>query len=307
MSRATEVLVEAARSFDLEFEDTSPPRDGFLDSRGLRMHYLDWGQEGKPKLLFLHGGGQTAHTWDFTALQLRHEYHILALDQRGHGDTGHDDEMGIDPFRQREDVRGAIEALGLDQFVLIGMSMGGMNTIAYAGEYTSSLKGVVIVDVSPSVREEGAREIGDFVGARPAFASLEEAVESAHKFNPLRPKEHLKYSLLHNLREDPDGKWRWKYDRGNPPQRDMNAEEARAARLKMREKLWELVPRITVPALVVHGGESRVQTREDMERLRDTLPDARLISVAGAGHTVQGDRPREFASAVRAFLKEIGY
>jgi pimeloyl-ACP methyl ester carboxylesterase len=302
---ATEVLVEAARSFDLVFEDTTPPRDDFLDSRGLRMHYLDWGQEGRPKLLFLHGGGQTAHTWDFTCLQLRHDYHCYALDQRGHGDTGHEDEVGADTYVQREDVRGAVEALGLDQFVLIGMSMGGMNTIAYAGEYARTLKGAVIVDVSPTTRDEGTREISQFVGARPAFSSLEEAIESAHRFNPLRPKEHLKYSLLHNLREDPDGKWRWKYDRGPRPQVD--AEEFRAQRRARSERLWAEVPKITCPVLVVHGGESKVQKLEDAERLRDRLPDARLVSIPGAGHTVQGDRPKEFAAALRGFLQEIDY
>src|SRR5690242_9354111 len=84
---ATEALLAAARSFGLEFEDTTPPVDRYLDSNGLRMHYLDWGQAGKPPVLFLHGGGQTAHTWDFTCLQLRHRYHCHALDQRGHGDS----------------------------------------------------------------------------------------------------------------------------------------------------------------------------------------------------------------------------
>src|SRR5262249_29166300 len=162
-----------AGSFDLTFEDTSPPQDKFLDANGLRMHYLDWGQEGKPKLLFLHGGGLTAHTWDFTCLQLRHDYHCYALDQRGHGDT--EGGMGADPYAQRADIRGAVEALGLDQFVLVGMSMGGQNTTIYAGSYANTLRGAVIVDVSPVVRELGSREIGDFVGARPAFASLEEA------------------------------------------------------------------------------------------------------------------------------------
>src|SRR5438093_9203953 len=164
---ATEVLVEAARSFDLVLEDTSPPRDGFLDARGLRMHYLDWGQAGKPPILFLHGHGQTAHTWDFICLQLRHDYHCYALDQRGHGDTGERDDMAADTFTQREDVAAAIGALGLDQFVLIGMSMGGMNSIAYAGAHPRTLKGLVIVDISPAIRQEGASEIVHFVQARP--------------------------------------------------------------------------------------------------------------------------------------------
>ena len=301
---ATEVLVEAAGSFDLKFEDTSPPQDKSLEANGLRMHYLDWGQEGKPKLLFLHGGGLTAHTWDFTCLQLRHDYHCYALDQRGHGDT--EGEMaGNDPYAQREDILGAVRALGLKDFVMIGMSMGGQNTIIYSGSHAATLRGAVIVDISPISRELGAREIGEFVAARPAFASLDEAIEAAHKFNPMRPKEHLKYSLLHNLREDPDGKWRWKYDRG--PRAAYDIEEYRARRKVLTEKLSAEAPGITCPVLLVHGAESRVQTRETMEQFRDALPNARLVSIPGAGHTVQGDRPKEFAAAVRGFLKEIGY
>jgi pimeloyl-ACP methyl ester carboxylesterase len=301
---ATEVLLEAARSFDLEFEDTRPPRDGFLDANGLRMHYLDWGQADKPPVLFLHGGGLTAHTWDFTCLQLRHDYHCYALDQRGHGDT--EGMMGGgDVYSQREDIRGAVKAPGLDKFVLVGMSMGGQNTTIYAGSHADTLRGAVIVDVAPQTRELGSREIGDFIGERPAFESLEEAIERAHQFNPLRPKEHLKYSLLHNLRQDPDGRWRWKYDRGS--RSILDPEQFRAQRTALSEKLWAEVPKITCPVLLVHGELSRVETREDMEHFRDTLPNARLVTIAGAGHTVQGDRPKELAAALRTFLQEIGY
>jgi len=301
---ATEVLVEAARSQGLVFEDTTPPRDGFLDSNGIRMHYLDWGKQGKPSLLFLHGGALTAHTWDFTCLQLRDAYHCYALDQRGHGDSGGQG-IVVDPPLHREDIRGVVEQLGLQNFVMVGMSLGGLNTIAYAAAYGQTLRGAVIVDVSPTVREEGSRYNGQFIRARPAFASLDEAIEAAHKFNPLRPKEHLRYSLLHNLRQDPDGRWRWKYDRG--PASAVGAAQSDVERRQVMKGLWAEVPKIRCPVLVVHGAESRHQKREDSERLRDALPDGRLVSIPGAGHTVQGDRPKEFAAVVRGFLQAIGY
>src|SRR5262249_10254229 len=144
------------------------------------------------------------------------------------------------------------------------------------------LAGAVVVDISPQVREVGGREIADFTGARKAFESLEEAIEDAHRFNPLRPREHLKYSLLHNLRQSPDGKWRWKYDRGPRPQVD--PDEMRERLRKRADMLWAEVPGITCPTLVVHGAESRVQHLEDAERFRDALPDARLVSIPGAGH-----------------------
>ncbi|MCX6022249.1 MAG: alpha/beta hydrolase [Chloroflexi bacterium] len=300
-----DALISAARSFNLAFEDTAPPADGFLDANGLRMHYLDWGGDDKPPILFLHGGRQTAHTWDFTCLQLRHRYRCYALDQRGHGDSDGGPSLA-GPYEQREDIRAAVKALGLDPFVLVGMSMGGMNTMAYAAEYVDSLKGAVIVDVSPSVREEGTRAISQFARDAQGFDSLDEAVEQAHRFNPLRPKEHLRYSLLHNLRHDTDGRWRWKYDRGGGPP-DLESDEAKAERRALQERLWADVPRITCPVLTVHGGESKVQTYDDVAKLRDTLPDALMVSIPGASHTVQGDRPREFAYALLSFLEEIGY
>jgi pimeloyl-ACP methyl ester carboxylesterase len=67
------------------------------------------------------------------------------------------------------------------------------------------------------------------------------------------------------------------------------------------------VPKITCPVLLVHGADSRVQRVEDAERLRDRLPNGNLVSIPNAGHTVQGDRPREFAAAVREFPRENGY
>jgi pimeloyl-ACP methyl ester carboxylesterase len=304
MQDATRVLVEAARSFNLEFEDTTSPADGYLESNGIPMHYLDWGQSGKPPLLFLHGGGLTAHTWDFTCLQLRHDYRCLALDLRGHGDSGGEG-IVVDPPLLRDDIHGAVAHLGLKEFVLIGMSLGGLTAMAYAAAFSRTLNGVVIVDASPTIREEGGREIGQFTRARPAFASLDEAIEAAHKFNPARPKEHLRYSLLHNLRAGADGKWPWKYDRGDAL--GPEPEERVTERRQKMEALWAELPKIACPALVVHGGESRVLQREDAERLRDAIPDARLVTVAGAGHTVQGVRPKEFATALRSFLKEIGH
>lgn len=299
---ATAVLLDAARSFGLSFEDTSPPRDGFVQTNGIGMHYLDWGEAGKPQVLFLHGGGLTAHTWDFTCLQLRHDYHCLALDLRGHGDSDGDG-INLEPFTHREDIRGLVAELGLGRFVMVGMSMGGMNTIAYAGTHADDLAGAVIVDVSPYVRPDGSDEVGTFTGAFPAYESLDHAVEDAHRFNPHRPKEHLRYSLLHNLRQDGDGRFRWKYDRGNHAPRD--PEKQRARMREVEAQLWPEVAKITCPALVVRGGISKVMLEEDAERLRAALPDGRRVTIPNAGHTVQGDQPKLFAAALRDFFAEI--
>ena len=98
--------------------------------RRMRFHCLDWGNAGRRPILFLHGGGLTAHTWDLACLALRDEYHCLALDQRGHGDSEWSPEMDYSVEAHRGDIAAFADHLGLDGFVLVGMSMGGLNAIA---------------------------------------------------------------------------------------------------------------------------------------------------------------------------------
>ncbi|MCH8192013.1 MAG: alpha/beta hydrolase [Chloroflexi bacterium] len=301
-----DALLDAAQAFGLELPDTSAPGEGYVQANGLRMHYLDWGGTGTP-VLFLHGGNQTAHTWDLVCLQLRGDFHCLALDQRGHGETEAPKDSDGSPQAQREDVREAIEALGLERLALVGMSMGGLNTIAYSGRYPDRLLAVAIVDVGPTLQRKGFDEVGNFIRGRREFDSIDDALEYAHKFNPLRPKAHLRYSLLHALKQRDDGRWTWKYGQGQPQGEVSKEERERQAQkaLQANEKLWEEVPRIPCPTLVFHGKESTVFHREDAEKLAATLPNGRCVTIEGAGHTVQGDQPRAFADTLRGFLREV--
>lgn len=310
MSKETHAaLLEAAKDFDLSFEDTSEPAEGYITANGLKLHYLDWGSSDVDKggsdtpILFLHGGNQTAHTWDLVCLQLRREFRCLALDQRGHGESEAGAERSISPFVQREDVREAIEALGLDRLVLIGMSMGGLNTLAYSGEYgVDRLSAVTIVDVGPTLRKEGFRDTGKFLREKRTFASIDEAAEYASGFITGRPISHLKHSLMHSLKQQPDGTYTWRYAGPDDESgRKVSDEEV----LATYEKLWDEVPKITCPTLVVHGEVSSVFTREAAEKLAKTLPQGRVVTIPGAGHTVQGDQPKAFADAVRGFLREV--
>src|SRR3989338_3427086 len=117
----------------------------------MRFHYLDWGNEGKQPLLFLHGGLQTAHSWDFVALSLRPHFHIRALDQRGHGDSDWAPDGDYSREAHRTDIYGLTKALDLKDFVLIGLSMGGMNSIVYTATHPERVKALVIVDVGPEI------------------------------------------------------------------------------------------------------------------------------------------------------------
>jgi esterase len=267
--------------------------------RRMRFHYLDWGTPGRPAIVFLHGGGLNAHTWDLICAALRTERHCLALDQRGHGDSEWSPEMDYATESHVADLDAFVDRLGLDRFVLVGMSLGGNNALAWSGTHSRRLAGLVLVDVGPEVRHAGVRKIAAFTSEATPLDSVEDFVAKALSFNPRRDATLLRRSLLHNLRRRPDGKWMWKYDQRHRGRFDPAAYDRR------RQLLWSAVSRVTCPTLVVRGAESDVFHDEDAERLANALPAGRWVKVAGAGHTVQGDNPAGLLVALRNFLGEL--
>jgi esterase len=279
-----------------DFASVVLPDERRITINGLGFRYLDWGSAGRPPLVFLHGGALTAHTWDLCCLALRDDFHCLALDQRGHGDSDWAPDADYSIAAQREDVRAFAQALGLGQFVLVGMSMGAINGLAYAIAYPETLRALVLIDAGPHVRRPGSRRIRDFVNGGAEPESLEAIIARALAFNPRRDPVILRRSLMHNLRRQDDGKWVWKYDRRRFQQMggDRHSEE--------RQRLADGLANVTCPTLVVRGAESDVFHDEDAARLAAALPDGRWVKIARAGHTVQGDNPKDLVAALREFL-----
>jgi esterase len=262
----------------------------------MRLHYLDWGNKQLPTMLFLHGGALTAHTWDLVCLALRDEYHCIALDQRGHGDSdwAHDADYSIGA--QLQDTKGFVDKLGLDRFILVGMSLGAINSLAFAIAHPERLDALVIIDAGPEVRRTGSSRIRDFVNEVQETVTVEAIIEKALKFNPRRDPKILRRSLMHNLRQQPDGTWKWKYDTRRF--KALGEDSHRAERAKLADGL----SRIACPTLIVRGGDSDVFHEEDGVRLAQRLPDGRFVTVPRAGHTVQGDNPKDLVAELRRFL-----
>lgn len=279
------------------FEEVALPAEHDVVVGDLRFRYLDWGKQGLRPILFLHGGALTAHTWDLCCLALRDEFHCMALDQRGHGDSDWAPDANYSIAAQREDVKGVADALGLDGFVLVGMSMGAINALAYATHYPETLSALVLIDAGPNVRRPGSSRIRDFVNGGAEPARLEAIIERALAFNPRRDPLILRRSLMHNLRQQPDGNWTWKYDRQRFQR--MGGEQHVAERRGLADGLTK----ITCPTLVVRGAESDVFHDEDAERLATSLPDGRWVKIPKAGHTVQGDNPKDLVATLREFLR----
>lgn len=298
-----EVLCRVARELSIPFIDSTPPASLFIPANGLRMHALDWGHIDKPPIVFLHGGAMTAHTWDLICLHLRADYRCIALDQRGHGFTNGLYSMGVE--EPRADTLGAVQSLGLKRFVLVGMSVGGNNAIAYGGVYPQTLAGAVFVDASPGVLPTGYKDVNAHNAAIAATTSFDDAVEASWKHKSRGSKGYRRYLLAHATARFDDGHWHQIYERNLAPL--LPPAERTANMAARRDALWSLVPKITCPSLVVHGAESLAQNAATMEEMRSKLPDAKLVQIAGAGHHVQEDQPAALAREIRRFLADIGY
>ena len=286
----------AARLAGLDVPEFVAPVHQQVALRGLRFHYLDWGTPGRPPALFLHGGGQTARTWDLCCLALRRELHCFALDQRGHGDSGWSDTAAYTPDEHAQDFAALLDHLGVARALVVGMSMGCMNGLAFTLRYPERVAGFVAVDAGPWIQMEGGRRIAEFVRSADGGVDVEAFVTAAVRFNPRRDPRLLRQGLLHNLREREDGALTWKTDRRRPL--DLEAIETRLTALRAR------LGEIRCPVLIVRGSESDVFSDADAEHFAAALPDARWVKIAGAGHTVQGDQPAALVREIRTFLSE---
>lgn len=275
------------------------PESRHLVVDGTRLHLLDWGTPGHPPILFLHGGALSARTWDVVCLGLRGEYHCVALDQRGHGDSEWSPIMDYAPEAHGRDIDGVLDALGFDRVVLVGQSMGGLNSFVYTGQHPERVAALVLIDVGPDIRMAGAQRIGQFVASTAELDSIDAFVEQALAFNPLRDRRLLTWSVRNNVRQLPNGKFARKNDTRFLGQ--VGIEEV-ARRI---EAYWRNTAAVTCPTLVVRGALSDVFLDDAAERFARTLPAGQWTRVEGAGHTVQGDNPAGLIAALRPFLDQV--
>ena len=275
------------------------PRDEQVILRDHRFHYLDWGGDGPPVVL-LHGGGLNAHTFDLICLALRDRFHCYALDLRGHGDSEWSPVMDYGLDAHAGDVEAFVRLIGLRDFVLVGMSLGGLTALTYAGAHDGALAALVLIDIGPETQEEGGRRIREFMLLPSELDSIDDYISRAKAFNPLRDEVVLRSSLRNNLRQMPNGKWTWKYDI-----RHRNQE--RPDRGVRATRLWDATDRISCPTLVVRGAKSDIFSPQNAADLVARLAKGRLETVLRAGHTIQGDNPKDLVDVLRRFFIEVGF
>jgi esterase len=287
-------LFDAARAAGISFTSEIRPEDKYVQANGMRLHYLDWGNPEQPNMLLLHGGAQSAHSWDFFSLAMRDHFHIVALDQRGHGDSDWSDAGDYDTSFHVADIHAFTDAIGYDRFTLMGLSMGGRNAYSFAAEHPEKVERLIVVDVGPDVKAEGQAYIREFLEGTETFESFDWLVERVKRFNPRRPENQIRGSLLNNLKQLEDGTWTWKHDRRRGIRRDRGGE--------MNEAAWAALAAVQAPTLVVRGAESYILSEQTANKMLATVPNSQLVEVPNAGHLVQGDNPVGFEKVVRAFL-----
>ncbi len=295
---------ENAEEFGLPYDGPPIVRREFVElPDGRKISALVWGT-GDPEYVFLHGGAQNAHTWDTVAMAI--DRPLVAIDLPGHGySDGPNEATGgqIAPQSLAADVAVAVRQLAPNARGVIGMSLGGLTTIALTAVAPELVRSVVLVDVTPGVDGEKSKVIADFINGPPSFPSFDDLLARTIEFNPTRTESSLRRGILHNAVQLDDGSWVWRYARFRTPPAEGAAPADSTANFPRFSVLWEPVAQIKVPLMLARGmREQSVVDDADEAKLLEVLPDARVEHVAEAGHSLQGDTPIEFAQLVVDFV-----
>jgi len=269
----------------------------------LDLHVLEWSREGVP-LVLLHGHGNEAHLWDDFAPCVADHYRVLAVDQRGHGDSDWDPEGRYDSDAMTDDLESLTGALGIERFVLVGFSMGGRVSMTFAGRHPDRLAGLVLVDIGPELDMRGVLRIqGEIAEQRePVFGSVEEYARLLSLHYPAGRPDALMRMARHGLRRRDDGRFGLKMDPALRADRPMD-EAARAAEEARSESFWKALAALPCPTLVVRGAASDILSADIADRMVDeVLQNGRLAVIPQAAHSVATDNPEAFERAVSEFV-----
>jgi pimeloyl-ACP methyl ester carboxylesterase len=286
-------------------ETLKPETVKFEGSGGLQLVGDRWGDPADPPIVFLHGGGQTRHSWGGAAASVAQRgWQALTLDARGHGESDWSETGDYRLVSFAEDVRAVVSELDRAP-VLVGASLGGLTAMLLAGEIApGSARGVVLVDIVPDMEQEGAERVRAFMVERAyeGFGSLEEVAAMVSAYNPHRAPTTDVDGLRKNLRER-DGRFYWHWDpRFMDPDAGMMPVEIRDT-----DRLHAAVERMVadVPVMLVRGRVSDLVSADKAADFIARFPSVAFVDVSGAGHMVAGDRNDAFTAAIIDFIEPV--
>jgi esterase len=265
------------------------PIDRSLVVNGLRLHLLDWGGEGRTPLLLLHGFTGHAHAWDTLSIALQPHFRVLALDQRGHGDSEPADVYNA--IAAFDDIGGVIDQLALAPLVLVGLSMGGRNAMYFASKRPEAVRKLVIIDIGPEISARAAQAPAG--PPEPEFwNSIEQAAQHLLRGNPNPGIHYYRWVASTSLRQRADGRLVWAW---HP--------SVKERRSQLDIDWWGVLRAVTPPTLVLRGAESPILDRDVALRMAKELPRGRFVEIPRAVHTLHEDNPDAVLAALKEFLE----
>lgn len=266
------------------------PESKYIETHGLRLHYLDWGNSRLPPMLLLHGLQDCAHLWDHFAAAMRNQYHVMALDHRGHGDSPWTDPEAYKLADYVAELKGLIEALDLNDLILMGHSAGSKNAWIYIAENPGRVARLVITDMDPDSVNPGSKEmISRYKDESDEYDSLDAVVVRLRDRARLASDDILRHHAEHMTKATPNGKLVWKRDRHVVTHYD-------------RPDAWHYLPKVNVPTLIVRGSISTLLNGPVAQRMNREIPDCRLVELKGGHHWAHHEFPDQYEQAVRGFL-----
>jgi pimeloyl-ACP methyl ester carboxylesterase len=284
------------------------PESRYYQSQGLRLHVTDWGNASAPPLILVHGGLDHSRSWDHLAQALRADFHVVAPDLRGHGDSGWATGSSYSLADHVYDLTCLVKSENFAKVTLIGHSMGGMVSLTYAGAFPEEVSRLVVLDGVtnfPARRVKPADvRIADWAGDLDKFAqrkihryvSVADGAERILHRNPRLTRAQAMHLATHGLKQNADGSYSWKFDpylRARAPYR---------LSLEDHVGLWS---RIACPTLLVSASESFLPDPEKAGVMQH-FGNAELAKIAGAGHWLQHDKPEEVRELIERFLGRAG-
>jgi len=272
--------------------------DKFVNANGLRLHYIDYGNERAPWVVCVHGLTQNAHNFDALAAVLAAKYHVISVDVRGRGDSQWGPPTEYLPQNYVTDLAKMLEQLGVTRVSLIGTSMGGIISMMYAGGWPERVERLVLNDIGPEIDPVGLARIATYVsGAPERFKDIGEVVQYYKENYPPMAKladdvvaDEVKWSV----KPAADGALQWKMD---PNVR----RPLRGGTAQQRFDLWVPYARIACPTLIVRGADSDVLDRATASRMCKVLKHAKVVEAPGVGHAPSLTEP-ESIGAIKEFF-----
>ena len=270
----------------------------FKNRSGLGLHYLTWGEPEQPVLIMLHGLRSYAATWYLLAPLLAEHFYVVALDQRGRGQSDWAEYSSYQTEYYVHDLEDLIAELKVDQIILLGHSLGGTNALEFTRLHPEQVQALIVEDIGPgsSIQGDGAARIRYEMQSTPlSFVSWDEATTFWQKLRPLIDEQGIQSRLQHTLVEK-DGLIHWRHDQ----------EGIAKARLSFPSiDLWPAVKSLTCPTLFIKGGLSDFLTTEILEKIKENNKLVKTVEIAGASHYVHDDQTEQFNQTVQDFLKQF--